>query len=203
MIRDNALAASGLLVKKVGGPPVKPYQPSGLWKELGDASEILDVYKKDTLDDLYRRSIYTFNRRFAPSPFMTTFDATGREICLVRREITNSPLQALALLNDPQMVEASRVMSEQLLLKYEDMDEQIINGYRLATGCYPDQKKFQVLKKLHEVSLDRFLAEPAKADSLLTVGDMGINDELDRTQIAALTIVTSTILNSDEAYMKR
>src|SRR5690606_37933411 len=112
-IRDAALATSGLLVPKLGGPSVKPYQPEGLWR---DASHV--TYTPDTGEGLYRRSMYTYIKRTVPPPSMMTFDATDREVCTVRREITITPLQALVLLNDPQYVEASRALAERILREY-------------------------------------------------------------------------------------
>ena len=119
MIRDNALAASGLLVQKVGGESVKPYQPEGLWIEKGNFSYRLLRYKVTKGDSLYRRSLYTFVKRTSPHPSMTAFDAPNRDICVVKRENTNTPLQALVLLNDPQFVEAARVLAERIQLEKE------------------------------------------------------------------------------------
>ena len=110
-IRDNALAASGLLVEKIGGKSVKPYQPDSLWIELGNFSHILLYFHQDHGDDLYRRSMYTFIRRTSPPPYMTTFDMANRDVCTVKREITNTPLQALNLMNDPQFIESCKSAS--------------------------------------------------------------------------------------------
>ena len=120
-LRDAALSASGLLVRKIGGPSVMPYQPVGLWKEAGTGKS----YKQSTGDGLYRRSLYTFWKRTAPPPSMLTFDATSRESCTPRRELTTTPLQALVFLNDPQYVEASRVLAENL----------VVESYRFAGGA--------------------------------------------------------------------
>ena len=113
-IRDSALAASGLLNRTIGGPSVKPYQPAGLWEQSGTGK----TYKQDTGDKLYRRSLYTFWRRTSPPPSMATFDAMSREVCTARRDVTATPLQSLVLLNDPQFVEAARVLAEQLLTRF-------------------------------------------------------------------------------------
>ena len=113
-IRDSALAASGLLNRTIGGPSVKPYQPAGLWEQAGTGK----VYRQDDGLKLYRRSLYTFWKRTAPPPSMTTFDATTREVCVARREATVTPLQSLVLLNDPQFVEASRTLAQRVLARH-------------------------------------------------------------------------------------
>ena len=204
MIRDNALKASGLLVQEIGGPSVKPYQPEGLWKEVLMASKKLAKYEPDTGDNLYRRSLYTYSRRFAPNPFMINFDATSREICTIRRNITSTPLQALSLLNDPQIVEASRVLSEKVQKKHPDsVEKQIEDAFRLSTGLKPDTKQLGILNEYYQKSMASFLEDPKKADSLLTVGSKPLDLDLSKEKTAAMTLVVNTILNSDQSYMKR
>ena len=202
-IRDNALASSGLLIDSIGGPPVKPYQPDGLWLELAETSYDLASYEKDTLDALYRRSLYTFQRRFSPPPFMSVFDASDREICRMRRELTNSPLQSLFLLNDPQIVEAARILAERVACEADEPEEQIELSYRLCTSVRPTDDKMDILKDLYAAALDNYCNNDADADSLLMIGDRPWDQSLDKSQIAALTIVSSTIINSDDTYMKR
>ena len=202
-IRDNALMASGLLVDEVGGPPVKTYQPEGLWEEMEFSSYLSSTYKKDTLDDIYRRSLYIFQRRFVPPPFMSTFDAANRELCEVRREITNSPLQALTLLNEPQIVEASRILAERVLREREKLDEQLIFGYRVSTGMEPTDLQMNVLKDQYLSNLEYFTKNNGAADSLLSIGDKPWDHSLDRQKIAAMSLVASTIFNYDDFYMKR
>lgn len=204
MIRDNALAASGLLVTKVGGKSVKPYQPEGLWIELGNFSHKLLHYKQDQGESLYRRSMYTFVRRTSPPPYMITFDAPNRDVCTVQRENTNTPLQALNLLNDPQFVEAARVMAEKMQTEGGDsLEEQLIFAFRCITGRYPDQQESAIFKSLYQNELNRFRTEPEKAKALLGVGEYATNPDLDQLQTAALAVVASTMFNHDEAYMKR
>lgn len=204
MIRDNALKASGLLVEELGGPSVKPYQPEGLWKEVLMASAMLNTYKQDTGKNLYRRSLYTFSRRFAPNPFMINFDATPREICTIRRNVTSTPLQALTLLNDPQFVEASRVLSAKVQKEFPDsIDRQIEVAFRLTTGLTPDEKQLDILSNHYRASLQRFTEFPALADSILTVGEMPFDPELPKQETAAMAMVVSTIFNFDESYTKR
>ncbi len=203
IIRDNALAASGILKKKIGGPSVKPYQPDGLWEELGYFSFKLYKYEQDTGINLHRRSLYTFARRFSPSPFLSNFDAGNREICITRRVNTNTPLQALNLLNDPQFVEASRCMSERMLNTNDNLDEQIKLGFRLSTGITPDKELIATLKEHYQSAFNHFQQHPNLADSLLAVGNIPRDIRLDKTKSAALTLVANTIFNYDETYMKR
>ena len=204
IIRDNALFTSGLLVDKVGGPSVKPYQPDGLWIELGNFSHKLLTYKADKGDKLYRRSMYTFIRRTSPPPYMTTFDAPNRDVCIVQRENTNTPLQALILMNDPQFVEAARVMAQRILQESKgDVDDQIRYAFRLAIGRDCANEELQLFKELYESELKRFQQTPKDALALLEVGEYPLNNDLPKTQTAALAMVTNTMLNHDEAYMKR
>ncbi|MEC7124694.1 MAG: DUF1553 domain-containing protein, partial [Bacteroidota bacterium] len=132
IIRDNALKVSGLLNTKVGGESLTPYQPKGLWKQKNNFSTFLLEYKESQGEDLYRRGLYTFIRRTSPPPNMLTFDATSREVCTVKREVTSTPLQALVLLNDPQFFEASRIFAERIIKSKDTLEDQISHGFRLA-----------------------------------------------------------------------
>ena len=132
IIRDNALKLSGLLNTKFGGPSVKPYQPKGLWKEKNNFSVPLLEYEESEGEDLYRRGIYTFIKRTSPPPNMLTFDATSREVCTVKRNITSTPLQALVLMNDPQFFEASRIFAEKIIKNRVTLKDQITFGFRLS-----------------------------------------------------------------------
>ena len=204
MIRDNALAASGLLVDKIGGPSVKPYQPPGLWIEKGNFSQFLLRYKQDEGEKLYRRSLYTFIRRTSPPPSMLIFDAPDRTTCFVRRQNTNTPLQALVLLNDPQFVEASRVMAERMQREGgESVDDQISYGFRLAAGRFPAETELKLLTDLFEDEQSRFISRPADIDSLFAVGERMPDPALDESTTAALAMVAQVMLNHDETYTKR
>jgi hypothetical protein len=204
MIRDNALAASGLLVQHLGGVSVRPYQPEGLWIEKGNFSPMLLRYKETKGDSLYRRSMYTFIKRSSPHPAMTTFDAPNRDICIIQRENTNTPLQALVLLNDPQFVEAARVLAERMQIEGgEELDEQLNHAFRLATGRHAKAKEIQLLRELYQEQMASFEQEPGRMEELLSVGEYPRNPLLDTERTAALTVVASTVLNCDEAYMKR
>lgn len=202
MIRDNALAASGLLVKKIGGPSVKPYQPDGLWKEL--AIRNATVYEPDSGSNLYRRGLYTVWKRSSPPPSMVVFDASDKYLCTVERQKTNTPLQALVLLNDPQYLEASRLLAEKMIKEGGvQLDEQISYGFRVMTSRKPDEHELQLLKKLYDAELEEFQHSPASVDSLLQVGAMPRDQSLPGDQVAALTLVVSTLINYDQAVYKR
>jgi len=204
MIRDNALAASGLLVNQIGGPSVKPYQPPGLWIEKGNFSTFLLRYQQDEGNALYRRSLYTFIRRTSPPPSMLVFDAPDRNTCMVRRQNTNTPLQALVLMNDPQFVEASRALAERIQREMPgNIDHQIQRGFRLAIGRSPSGQEVNLMKKLYSQEKEHFTQNPADIDSLFSVGELTADASLDPTNTAALTMVAQLILNHDESYTKR
>jgi hypothetical protein len=198
MIRDQALAVSGLLVEKIGGPSVKPYQPAGLWKELGG-----EDYKQDTGEGLYRRSLYTFWKRAVPPPSMMNFDAAGREACTVRENRTNTPLQALDLMNDRAYVEASRVLAERMMREGGATTEsRIAFTFRLATARHPRAPELAILLDSFHRSLDRFHTEPAAAIRLVSEGEHHRDETLEVSSLAAYTTVASLILNLDETVTK-
>lgn len=204
MIRDNALAASGLLVQHVGGASVKPYQPGKLWIEKNSFSHMLLNYKESEGDSLYRRGLYTFIRRTSPHPAMTAFDAPSREVCTVQRENTNTPLQALVLMNDTQFVEASKVLAARMQKEGgKSLDEQITYGFRLAVSRFPKEEEKTIFKEIFKEQRNRFKESPKEASELLSVGKKQLDNDLDPTKTAALTMVANTMLNHDEAYMKR
>jgi hypothetical protein len=204
MIRDNALSASGLLETNVGGASVRPYQPEGLWIELGNFSHKLLTYKATKGDSLYRRSMYTFVRRTSPHPMMTTFDAPSREVCTMKRENTNTPLQALVLLNDPQFVEASKVLAQKM--QYEggnSLKEQINYAFKSCTGRGVMAEEERLLIQLYNQHYEIFSNSPNDAEKLLGVGEYVLDKNLDKIKTASLAMVSNTILNHDDAYMKR
>ena len=204
MIRDNALAASGLLVATVGGESVRPYQPPGLWIEKGNFSHELLTYKVTKGDSLYRRSMYTFVKRTSPHPAMVAFDAPNRDVCTVRREKTNTPLQSLVLLNDPQFVEAARVLAERMQKEGgKQLEEQIDYAFRLVTGRSLADEEKGIFQRLYESQLEKFSADAAQAKALLKVGEFQTDEKLDPAKTAALAMVASTMFNHDDAYMKR
>jgi hypothetical protein len=199
-IRDSALAISGLLSPEIGGTSVRPYQPAGLWEESGTGK----TYVQDTGDKLYRRSLYTFWRRTAPPPSMLTFDAISREVCVARRESTSTPLQALVLLNDPQFLEAARILAQRLMRDIAgDLSTRLDTAFRLATGRRPAPEERTILVRLYEEQLALFANDPKAARAFLTVGEAPLNNELPPEQLAAMAMVTATLLNLDEFVMKR
>jgi hypothetical protein len=194
-IRDHALAVSGLLSPRIGGPSVRPYQPEGLWEQSGTGKH----YVQDTGEGLYRRSLYTFWRRTAPPPSMLIFDAPSREVCTARRETTTTPLQALVLLNDPQLVEAGRVLAEQLVRHCrEDVEACITRGFRLATGRHPTAAELTVLRRLYQEQLVLFQSDPDAAQKLLKTGQHPADQSLPVPQVAATTVLAGTLMNLDE-----
>ncbi len=201
LIRDNALAAAGVLNPTVGGPSVKPYQPEGIWDYGGLVS---GRYQADTTGGQYRRSMYTYIRRTSPHPAMVAFDAPPRSVCTVRRENTNSPIQALVLLNDPQFVEAAKVLAQRMQRTGgPSIDEQLILGFRLACGRRPSKTELGLLQEQYQASYDRFADDRTAAADLLQTGVAGLDPNLSVTKTAALTVVASSLFNFDEAYMKR
>lgn len=199
-LRDTVLAASGLLVDKVGGPSVMPYQPAGLWKESGTGKS----YKQSTGDGLYRRSLYTFWKRTAPPPTMLTLDATSRESCTPRRELTTTPLQALVFLNDPQYVEASRVLAETLLENHgNDTDARWNELFRRLMSRSPDDRERRVIEKMHDEQFEYFQANVSAANEFLSVGTRKGKDGIDPIELAATTVVVQAMFAFDETIMLR
>jgi len=202
MMRDNALHVSGLLNDEMGGPWVKPYQPPGVWKEL--ANQIGEnKYRPSSGPDLHRRSVYSYWKRTIPPPFMLTFDAAERTVCVVKRQTTSTPLQALAMLNDPQMIEASRKLAEKMMEHAgENAQSRLIYGFTLTTSREPDRSELNTLLTLFTEEQKRFAANTDEAEALLNVGSSVSNPNFDITHLAALTVVANTLLNMDEAKMR-
>lgn len=204
MIRDNALATSGLLVNHIGGESVKPYQPEGLWKEKSTFSLRLYDYKTTRGDSLYRRGLYTFVRRTSPPPAMIAFDAPSREVCTIQRETTSTPLQALVLLNDVQFFEASRILAERIQKEGgTSLEDQIQYGFRLATSRHAKAEELDVLKKLYSKQRAYYQKNPKAAYKTITVGEKPFDRKLNPIHTAALTLVANTLLNHNETYVKQ
>jgi len=202
MIRDNVLAASGLLNDEIGGPSVFPYQPDGLWKEVMTHT-FFPEYQVDYENGLYRRSIYTFWKRNMPPPSMLIFDAAYRGECQVRRLRSNTPLQALVLLNDPQMIEGCRVLAEKMWRYTKaNVTDATTNAFRLLTSREPTNREKEILQKQFQDELKYFQAEKNKAVAYMNTGAYKRSKDLPVEEVAALARVTNTILNSTEAYYK-
>ena len=199
-IRDNALAIGGLLVEKTGGPSVRPWQPEGLWEDV--SVERRETYVPDSGDGLHRRSMYTFWKRTCPPPSMTTFDAPDRETCVARRGRTNTPLQALVLLNDPSFVEAARGLAQIVVAAAADDDARIDLAWRRTLARLPTADERAEIRGLLAAAHDHFARSPAAVDRLLAVGSLPAPAGADRGAVAAWTTVSSVVLNLDEAISK-
>ena len=201
-IRDCALSASGLLNLDIGGASVKPYQPAGLWSEKGEFS-VLKNYEQDHGEKLYRRGLYTFWRRTSPLPSMSLFDAPNRDNCTVIRQQTNTPMQALVLMNDPQFVEAARVLSERVIRENSNKKDQILHAHRLLTGRRPNDEVLTLLIELEQETREKFSSNTDLVNELLAVGEHPVAIELPALEVAAMTVVNNTLLSLDETIMKR
>lgn len=202
MVRDLALASSGLLSPQIGGPSVKPYQPDGVWEAVAMVGSNTRFYKPDSGDKLYRRSMYTFWKRSAPPASMDIFNAPTRETCTVRRERTNTPLQALVTLNDPQFVEAARALAERAYKASQDFDSRIDYVTLQVLSRQLEPRERQIVRQSFEQLASYYKDEPRDAGRLLATGASPYDETLDTAQFAALTMVTSQILNLDEALNK-
>jgi hypothetical protein len=198
MIRDQALRLGGLLVERLGGPSVKPYQPVGLWDELAD-----DAYVQDHGPSLYRRSLYTFWKRTVAPPSMVTFDAPGRETCIVRESRTNTPLQALDLMNDVTFIEAARSFAQRMIREGGSSPEgRLAWAFRAATARAPGPEELAVLLAGHLDQEGRFRGDPAAARALVSCGESPADSRLDPRELAAYTMTAQVILNLDEVINK-
>lgn len=199
MVRDNALAASGELIGKIGGPSVFPYEPAGLWKEIG-AFEPYPSPDQVPAEDQHRRSLYTFIKRNEPPPAMTIFDQNDRSASSVTQTVSNSPLQALIFFDDPQYVEAYRNMAVRALKGSPDRDQQIAMVYRLATEQQPTGAETSVLRTLYDEEAVRFARSPQDVEGFLRVGVTPVDPRLDPVQLAALTTVAAAVMATPDAY---
>jgi len=202
MVRDSALRASGLLVANVGGPSVKPYQPAGIWNPL---NSFYNYPLPDSLpaDELHRRTLYTFVKRNATHPAMKIFDFTNRTESIARRRSSNTPLQALELMNDPQYVEAYRALAAESLRSAADEDALLARLYRLGTRATPTAEEVAVLRDYYREQRAAYLGNDAKIAAVLEVGVMPADPTLDRTSLAALTNVAALVMSSPDAYTVR
>ena len=200
MLRDQALSVGGLLVETMGGPPVRPYQPEGLWEVASGAGK----YEPSKGTGLYRRSLYTFWKRTIPHPSMVIFDAADRNNCAARRQSTSTPLQALALLNDPQLVEAARHLSQRMLREGGEDDRARVSWmFRRVTGRRPSPREVEVLARLLDEQRALFAEDRESAARLLAVGEAKNDPALDPVELAAGAILAEAILNHDGAVNRR
>ena len=202
MIRDNILASSGLLVSKIGGRSTFPYQPKGLWKEA-DVHSFFPGYKEDYSNGLYRRSLYTFWKRNMPPPNMLIFDASSRTECQIRRQRSNTPLQALVLLNDPQILEGCRVLAENAWINSGGNHTHAINFlFRSLTSRYPNESELKILNAQFSEELKYFKSNPEDASNFLSIGYYKANKMSSQANLAAMSRIANTIFNTTESYYK-
>ena len=194
MLRDNALATSGLLVRKLGGAPAKPYEVEVSFKPV----------TSDKGEGLYRRSLYTYWKRTGPAPVMMTLDASKRDVCQVRRERTSTPLETFVLMNGPQFVEAARVLSETILKRHADDERSaLIELFRTLTGRPPVEAELLILTDLHAQQLDYFVRNSGKAAEYLKTGQRAVDEKLDANRLAALSTVANALFSFDEVVNRR
>ncbi|WP_439582932.1 PSD1 and planctomycete cytochrome C domain-containing protein [Dyadobacter bucti] len=199
-IKDLVLASSGLLNKTIGGPSVKPYQPAGLWEGATSGRGLLSVYNQDHGGSLYRRGMYTLIKRTVPPPTMGIFDASNRDLCEVKRLKTNTPLQALVMMNDPAVLEASRVLAAKLLQEKNDAKEKITKAFRLIVCRKPSEKELGILTAYYDKELKTITRKGA--DKMLSVGEYPLTKQIDKKSLAAMMRVISTIYNLEETITK-
>jgi hypothetical protein len=199
-VKDLVLSSSGLLNKTIGGPSVKPYQPPGLWEGATSGRGLLSTYVQDHGAKLYRRGMYTLIKRTVPPPALAIFDASNRDLCEVKRLKTNTPLQALVMMNDPAVLEASRVLAARLLQENSAAKDKISKAFRLIVGRKPHEKEIDMLTAYYEKELKE-IKKPV-AEKALSVGEYPIPEKIDKTKLAALMRVVSTIYNLEETITK-
>jgi len=201
-IRDQALAASGLLVQKIGGPPVNPYQPEGVWEAVAMKDSNTRVYVQDKGEALYRRSLYTFWKRAAPPPALEILNAPSREVSCTRRDRTDTPLQAFVTMNDPQYVEAARQLAARAISQGENFDARLdaVTEPLLARRLGGPERA--VVRKLEERALKTYRHDTAAAEALIAVGESKPDEKLPPADLAAWTLVASQIMNLDECLTK-
>ena len=201
VIRDQALFASGLLVEKIGGPSVRPYMPEGVWDETNFYGNLRN-YKHDKGDGLHRRSLYTIWKRTAAPPNMLMFDVPSREACRVRRARTDTPLQALTLLNDTTYLEAARVLAQRIMRKATSVEDRLTYAFKCVISRPPTKEELSLLSGGLQKRIATYRKDPAAAKEVVFIGDAPIDLGLDRAELAAYTIAASTLLNLDEAVTK-
>ena len=193
MLRDQALAAGGLLVERIGGPPAKPYEVEVSFKST----------KRDQGEGLYRRSVYTYWKRTGPAPVMMALDASKRDVCRVKRERTSTPLQTFVLMNGPQFVEASRAIAQTLLQQHPNQIDVVLEKiFRTLTSRHPDSEEQKIIQRLYQQQLSYFQETPKRADEYLAVGDNAIDPKLDKATLAAAAAVANALLSHDDVVMK-
>jgi len=200
LTRDLVLSSSGLLTDEIGGPSVKPYQPKGLW-EVATSGRGLTRYIQDEGKDLYRRGMYTFIKRTVPPPSLLMFDASNRDQCEVKRLRTNTPLQALVMMNDPQVNEAARVLAERLMMDPSAIEDKITTAFRRILCRSPRAAELDLLISYFETEKEKFAGHSAEAEKLIDVGEYR-HEDVDRNSLAALMEVIMTLYNMEETIAR-
>jgi hypothetical protein len=200
MVRDTALFASGLLNPKIGGPPVNAYQPSGIWQEFNTMSP---VFRQSTGTDLFRRSLYSTWKRTTPVPNMMLFDATSREACTTRRQSTNTPMQALVLLNDVQFVEAARAVAELVMKENSNDKDRVESAFVRLAGRSPSTEELRILRATLDEQRLHYRSHISDAARLIAFGASKPDPNIRPSELAAMTVTVQTILNSDAVVWKR
>jgi Protein of unknown function (DUF1553)/Protein of unknown function (DUF1549)/Planctomycete cytochrome C/Concanavalin A-like lectin/glucanases superfamily len=201
-IRDKVLTASGLLNEKIGGKSVFPYQPDGIWEAL--TTRNLVHYTQSHHDSLYRRGLYTFWKRSSPPPSAVTFDASERYNCIIKKQKTSTPLQSLVLMNDPQYMEAARVMGERMMHEAgADVEKRITLAFKALASRNPSKSELEILRKMYNDELNFYKNKKAEAEKIINVGEYQHDKTLETSELAACTMVATTLINYDETVMKR
>jgi len=202
IIRDSALAASGLLIETHGGASVKPYHPPGLYEQVVAGSSA-NTYEQDHGTALYRRTLYTYWKRSVPNPALLLFDRPFRETCVTRRSRTSTPLQALNLLNDPTYIEAARFLAERLMREIPDADGRIRSAFQRILGRHPSDREHRILSQGVNRSRAHFAQDPSAASQLLTVGESKADPSLDPIELASWTLTVGSVLNLEETLTRQ
>ncbi|HBE70237.1 MAG TPA: hypothetical protein DDW52_18975, partial [Planctomycetaceae bacterium] len=197
IVRDAALVSSGLLVERFGGPSVKPYMPPKVWSSMSN-----NKYVQDSGGALFRRSLYTYWRRTIPPPTMVAFNAAGREVCSVKTEVTNTPLQALTLLNNKLFVEAARNMAQRSMRTHKQTESRLVFAFRQILSRDPKQAELKLLKSSLAIARQHFEGDSDATHQLLSVGESEVDAGLPKTEIAAMTVVANLLYNLDEAIYR-
>jgi len=202
IIRDHVLATSGLINREIGGPSYKPYQPDGIWEVTSSGRGSLKNYIQDHGDELYRRGLYVFIKLTVPPPNLLIFDASNRDMCELSRPTTNTPLQALVMMNDPIIMEGSRVLSQNLLENNTDIEQTLNKAFIRVLCRHPDSKESSVLKEYYEEELQRYTESPDEAEKFIQVGEYPQNEDLNTVRQAALMSAIHLLYNLEETITK-
>jgi hypothetical protein len=202
IIRDHILASSGLINRQIGGPSYKPYQPDGIWEVTSSGRGSLKTYVQDHGDELYRRGMYVFIKLTVPPPNMLIFDGSNRDQCELGRATTSTPLQALVMMNDPIVLEGSRVLSQKLLENHDNIASALKEAFIRVLCRYPDARETTALNEYFQEELERYTRSPEEAKKFITIGEYPLNEDLDPIKQAALMSAIHLLYNLEETITK-